>query len=145
MSDIENLIEKLSEVDKEIITKPKRNAVNEVLDNFLGSSSQSKKIEKERIKILRNKKVMLINSHPISNSGQSLISLGNLALSSYKTTEFKNEKEAWKNKLKIVLNKLKNTVNSNQGEDIAEDYLFLSNEIDQVLAKPEKSKWFFQK
>ena len=55
MSDIQNLIEKLSQVDKEIITKPEKGAVNEVLDRFLGSSRQAKKFEKERIKILQNK------------------------------------------------------------------------------------------
>ena len=145
MSDIQNLIEKLSQVDKEIITKPEKGAVNEVLDRFLGSSRQAKKFEKERIKILQNKKVMLINSHSIPSSGQELIALGNLALSSYKTTELKNEKEAWKNKMKLILNKLENIVNSIQGEEIAEDYLYLSNEIDQIIARYKKRKWFFQK
>ena len=92
-----------------------------------------------------NKKVMLINSHPIPTSGQMLMALGNLALSSYKTTEFKNEKEAWKSKMKVILNKLENIVNSNQGEEIAADYLFLSDEIDETIAKNKKKKWFFRK
>ena len=144
MSDIQNLIEKLSQVDKEIITKPKKGAVIEVLDSFLGSSRQAKKFEKERVKILQNKKVMLINSHPIPKSGQELIALGYLALSSYKTTELKYEKEAWKNKMILILNKLENIVISNQDEEITDDYLFLSNEIEQTI-KTKKWMGLFRK
>lgn len=135
MSDIQSLIDKLSDVDMEIINKPKKRAVTEVLEDFLGPSMHSKKQEKKRIQTLQNKKVMLINSHPIPSSGKELIALGNLALSSYNTTEGKYEKEAWKNKLVLIKNKLENIIITNQGEDIADDYLFLSNEIEQILKK----------
>jgi hypothetical protein len=138
MSDIQNLIEKLSQVDMEIISKPEKRAVNEVLETFLGPSSHAKKLERKRVKILQNKKVMLINSHPVANSGHDLIALGNLALSSYKTTELKNEKEAWKNKMLLILNKLENVLISGDEEEIANDYLFLSNAIEQTL---KRRKW----
>ncbi len=135
MSDIQSLIDKLSDVDMEIINKPKKRAVTEVLEDFLGPSMHSKKQERKRIKTLQNKKVMLINSHPIPGSGKELIALGNLALSSYNTTEGRYEKGAWKNKLVLIKNKLENIVIMNQGEEISDDYLFLSNEIEQILKK----------
>ena len=135
MSDIENLIEKLSQVDMEIINRPQKGAVSETLENFLGPSMHSKRVEKKRVKILQNKKVMLINSFPVSNAPKELIALGNLALSSYKTTDAKNEKEAWKNKMTLILNKLQNIVITSQVEEINDDYLFLSNEIEKITKK----------
>jgi hypothetical protein len=145
MSDTHNLIEKLSQVDLEIVTKPKKGAISEAIESVIGPSRHTKKLEKKRTKILQNKKVMLINSHPVPNSGKELIALGNLALSSYKTTDVKNEKEAWKNKMILILNKLQNIVISNQGEEIADDYLFLSDEIEQIIEKDKKRKGLFRK
>ena len=78
-------------------------------------------------------------------SGRELIALGNLALSTYKTTESKNEKEAWKNKMIIILNKLQNIVISSEGEEIADDYLFLSDQIEQIIARDKKRKGIFRK
>jgi len=144
MSYIQSLIEKLSQVDLEMISKPKKGQVTEVLESFLGPSLHTKKLERKRMKILQNKKVMLINSHPVPNSGQELTALGNLALASYKTTELKYEKEAWKNKMILILNKLENIIISNQDEEITDDYLFLSNEIEQTIKK-KKWKGLFRK
>ena len=135
MSDIQHLIEKLSEVDMEIVTKPKKGAVNEFVESFIGQTSHAKKRERQRVKILQNKKVMLINAHPIPNSGKELIAIGNLALSTYNTCRVKYEKEAWKNKMIIILNKLKNAMILNEDEDIADDYLFLSNETEEIISK----------
>jgi uncharacterized membrane protein YgaE (UPF0421/DUF939 family) len=71
-----------------------------------------------------------------------LIALGNLALSSYKTTELKNEKEAWKNKMLLILNKLENVLISGDEEEIANDYLFLSNAIEQTLKRRKMERAF---
>lgn len=135
MSDIQSLIDKLSEVDMEIISKPKKDAVNDFIENFFGPSIHAKRIERKRINILQNKKIMVINSHPIPSSGKELIALGNLALSSYKTSQSRTEKEAWKNKMTVILNKLESILVSDKGEEIADDYLFLSNEIRQIMSK----------
>ena len=138
MNDIQSLIEKLSQVDMEIISKPMKGAVTEAIENFLGPSIHSKRVERKRVNILQNKKVMLINSYPIPGSGQELVALGNLALWSYKTCELKNEKEAWKNKMLLILNKLETIMISSHSEEINDDYLFLSNEIEKIT---RKKKW----
>lgn len=140
MSIIQEFIDKLSQVDMEIINKPKKGAVNEFIDNFFGPSAHAKKRERERKRILRNKKIMIINSFPVPSEGNDLVAIGNLALSSFHTIENKNEKEAWRNKLTIILNKLRNTVISDPEAAIYDDYLYLTDEIEKVL---NKKKWKF--
>jgi hypothetical protein len=40
----------------EIISKPEKRAVNEVLETFLGPSSHAKKLERKRVKYCKTKK-----------------------------------------------------------------------------------------
>ena len=137
---VQDLIDRLSEIDLEIAGKPPRKELVEIAEMIFGKSKTAKNQEKERTKALKNKKYMVINSFALPTQPQEMINLGNLALASYQSAEDSKEKEAWKNKMKQLLNKMQATVNQNKGEAISDEYIYLSAEFEKIIEKEEKSK-----
>ncbi|WP_338391671.1 hypothetical protein [Fulvitalea axinellae] len=144
--EIAKLIDQLSLVDLEMIQRPRKHAVLEVTESIFGETKESKKREKERLKVLLNKKCMLINACPLPENPQTLASLTNLCLSSYKTAETEMEKEAWRNKMRTSLHRLQVSISTAEGELVADDYLFLNAEYEKISGiehVPTRKRSFF--
>lgn len=137
----EELINQLTIVDLEMVKQPTKSLVVEILEMIFGMSRSAKRRQKERNRILMNKKCMLINSFPLPDQPKELVSLGNLAIANYQTAEYKPEKEAWRNKMKQLLVKMQAAINMDVGEDFASEYLYLTNEFENIMEK-QKKKWF---
>ncbi len=137
---VNDLIEQLTSVDIEMATKPQKKEVVEIFEMIFATKRDVRKRDSARINALRSKKNMIINSFPLPTESQELINLGNLSISNYASAEAFNEKIAWKNKIKQLLSYFKSAINRDVGDEIADQYLFLSSEFEEILKEEIKQK-----
>ena len=137
---VNDLIEELSRIDIEIATKPQKKEVVEIFEMIFAKKKELRKHESTRIGALRNKRNMIINSFPLPAASKELIKLGNLSISNFASAEDYHEKIAWKNKIKQLLHYIKSAINRDVGDEIVDQYLFLSSEFEDILKEEVKQK-----
>lgn len=128
---LRKLIDDLAKVDLKLADPVKR----PVFSRVLGESKAHKNKKAEVTKALLNKKCMLINAFELPEESKELMAFSHLAFSCYRAETEKSVKETWYNKLQLSLHKLRGLINADQGEDIADEYLFLTEEVKQLKEK----------
>lgn len=137
---LKQLIDDLTAVDMEIADPVKP----EFLANIFGESGAYKRKRKETLKALIAKKCMLINSFILPKEAEELLAFVNLAFTCYQSAEHEHVQNAWKGKLNLASNRLRTLINSNAADHIADEFLFLSEEITKAMEAGEKKKgWLF--
>ncbi|MCE7995120.1 MAG: hypothetical protein HEP71_24285 [Roseivirga sp.] len=140
-SKLKQLIDDLSEVDIQLAEPVKP----QFLSNIFGETGAHKRKRKEMGKALIAKKCMLINTFTLPKDAEELLAFVNLAFSCYQSAEHDHVKTAWKGKLNLASNRLRTLVNSSDADHIADEFLFLSEQITAAMEKGEKKKkgWLF--
>lgn len=139
-SKLKQLIDDLSEVDMQLADPVKP----QFLSNIFGESGAHKRRRKEIGKALIAKKCMLINTFTLPNEPEELLAFVNLAFSCYQSADHDHVKSAWKGKLNLATNRLRTLINSEGADHIADEFLFLSEQITATMEKGEKKKgWLF--
>lgn len=124
-SDTRKLIDELTKVDLQIANPVKKG----MFSGFLGESRRKKQQRIDTIKALTGKKCMIINTSKVPKEPEELVAFIHLAFSSYQHAEQKQVKDAWKGKLILAMNKLRSLITTNQADEVADEFLFLSDEI----------------
>lgn len=133
-SKLKQLIDDLSEVDMKLADPVKP----QFLSNIFGESGAHKRKRKETIKALIAKKSMLINTFNLPKEPDELLAFVNLALSCYKAATDDQVKDAWKGKLNLGVNRLRTLINNDKADDIADEFLYLSEEIAKEMEQGGK-------
>lgn len=139
-SKLKQLIDDLSEVDMQLADPVKP----QFLSNIFGESRAHKHKRNETIKALIAKKCMVINTVTLPKEAEDLLAFVNLAFTCYQSAEHEHVQNAWKGKLNLASNRLRTLINSNEADHIADEFLFLSEEIAKGMEAGEKKKgWLF--
>ena len=125
---LKQLINELSAIDMKLADPVKK----PLFSGVFGESKSHKQKRVDTIKALISKKCMLINAFVLPSEAESLLSFTQLAYSSYQSTENPMVKNAWKGKMILGLKKLRTLVMNNEADTIADEFLFLSEEIEKV-------------
>ncbi|GAB5527437.1 MAG: hypothetical protein Roseis2KO_53090 [Roseivirga sp.] len=131
---LKQLIEDLSEVDMQLANPVKP----QFLSNIFGEGSAYKRKRNETIKALISKKCMLINTFTLPKEPEEVLAFVNLAFSCYRSASHEHIRDAWKGKLNLGVNRLRTLINNNKADEIADEFLFLSEEIAREMEEGEK-------
>lgn len=133
---LKQLIDDLSEVDMQLANPVKP----QFLSNLFGESGAHKRKRTETIKALISRKCMLINTFTLPKEADELLAFVNLAFSCYRAATDEHVKDAWKGKLNLGVARLRSLINGNKADDIADEFLFLSEQIAKEMEEGEKKR-----
>lgn len=112
----------------------------EFLANLFGESSSHKRKRNELKKALINKKSMLINTFSLPPDAEELLSFVHLAFNCWQSAVEEIVSAAWKGKVTLASNRLRTLINTNAADHIADEFLYLSEEISKAMEASEKKK-----
>lgn len=136
---LKQLIDDLSAVDMKLADPVKR----PMFSGLLGESSAFKRKRADTIKALIAKKCMIINTYTLPSEAEELLAYTNLAFSCYQSADNEHVKNAWKGKMMLAVKKLRTLIMANEADSIADEFLFLSEEMNKALEGEGKKKRLF--